>query len=219
MSGTRTQREAMVEQQIAARGISDPALLDAMCAVPREAFVPAAMREFAYEDTPLPIKAGQTISQPYIVALMIEAARIGPGDCVLEIGLGSGYAAAVMSRIADQVYAIDRHAELSALARGRMARLGYGNVMIRTADGTAGWPEEAPFDAILVAAGGPELPAPLCRQLALGGRLVMPVGDADEQRLMRVTRAAEDVFEREDLGGVRFVPLVGAHGWRDGTAV
>ncbi|MCW4463145.1 protein-L-isoaspartate(D-aspartate) O-methyltransferase [Sphingomonas sp. BT-65] len=205
----------MVERQIAGRGIADPALLDAMREVPREAFVPEAVREFAYEDSPLPIEAGQTISQPYIVALMIEAARIGPGDRVLEIGLGSGYAAAVMSRIAGHVYTIDRHAELTALARGRMAQLGYDNVEIRTADGTAGWSECAPFDAILVAAGGPELPEPLCRQFAIGGRLVMPVGDIEEQRLMRVTRTAADSFDREDLGAVRFVPLVGAHGWAD----
>ncbi|WP_423601894.1 protein-L-isoaspartate(D-aspartate) O-methyltransferase [Sphingomonas sp. MS122] len=220
MTATEAQRETMVEQQIAGRGISDAALLDAMHKVPREAFVPDAVREFAYEDSPLPIEAGQTISQPYIVALMIEAARIGSTDRVLEIGLGSGYAAAVMSRIAGQVCAIDRHAELTALALGRMVRLGYDNVAIRTADGTAGWPERAPFDAILVAAGGPELPAPLCRQLAIGGRLVMPVGDIEEQRLMRVTRATAGSFESEDLGAVRFVPLVGAHGWtREGEAM
>lgn len=217
MTASETQRAAMVEHQITARGISDAALLDAMRAVPREAFVPEALREYAYADSPLPIEAGQTISQPYIVALMIEAARIGPGDRVLEIGLGSGYAAAVMSRIAGRVYAIDRHDELTTLARERMAQLGYANVEIRTADGTAGWPENAPFDAILVAAGAPDLPAPLCRQLAAGGRLVIPVGDVDEQRLMRVTRTAKDSFDREDLGAVRFVPLVGAHGWRDGS--
>lgn len=214
MTATDTLRQAMVERQIAARGISDPALLAAMREVPREAFVPEGMREFAYEDSPLPIEAGQTISQPYIVALMIEAARIGPEDRVLEIGVGSGYAAAVMSRIARRVHAIDRYAELTDLARERMARLGYDNVVIRTADGTNGWPENAPFDVILVAAGGPQLPEPLCRQLAIGGRLVIPVGDADQQSLMRVTRTGEDSFDKEDLGAVRFVPLIGAHGWK-----
>lgn len=214
MTETDTLRETMVERQIAARGISDPALLDAMREVPREAFVPEGMREFAYEDSPLPIEAGQTISQPYIVALMIEAARIGHDDRVLEIGLGSGYAAAVMSRIARRVHAIDRHAELTDLARERMARLGYDNVVIRTADGTNGWPENAPFDVILVAAGGPQVPEPLCRQLAIGGRLVIPVGDAVQQSLMRVTRRGEDAFDHEDLGAVRFVPLIGAHGWK-----
>lgn len=214
MTETDALRETMVERQIAARGISDPALLDAMREVPREAFVPEGMREFAYEDSPLPIEAGQTISQPYIVALMIEAARIGHDDRVLEIGLGSGYAAAVMSRIARRVHAIDRHAELTDLARERMARLGYDNVVIRTADGTNGWPENAPFDVILVAAGGPQVPEPLCRQLAIGGRLVIPVGDAVQQSLMRVTRTGEDSFDKEDLGAVRFVPLIGAHGWK-----
>lgn len=217
MTATEALRAAMVERQIAARGISDPALLEAMRDVPREMFVPDAMREFAYVDSPLPIEAGQTISQPYIVALMIEAACISPADRVLEIGLGSGYAAAVMSRIAGQVYAIDQHAELTALAHGRMAELGCDNVTIRTADGTAGWPEAAPFDAILVAAGGPQLPRPLCRQLAIGGRLVMPVGDVDVQRLMRATRPGKYELEREDLGAVHFMPLVGAHGWKDGA--
>lgn len=212
-SVAETQRGAMVENQIVARGISDAGVLAAMREVPREAFVPEALREFAHADMPLPIEAGQTISQPYIVALMIEAAGIGPGDRVLEIGLGSGYATAVMSRIARHVHAIDRHAELTGLARERMRGLGYGNVVIDTADGSRGWPEHAPFDAILVSAGGPELPESLCSQLAIGGRLVMPVGDADQQRLMRVVRRGEDWFEREDLGGVRFVPLVGAHGW------
>jgi protein-L-isoaspartate(D-aspartate) O-methyltransferase len=214
MTETDTLRETMVDRQIAARGISDPALLEAMREVPRETFVPEGMREFAYEDSPLPIEAGQTISQPYIVALMIEAARIGRDDRVLEIGLGSGYAAAVMSRIARRVHAIDRHAELTDLARERMARLGYDNVVIRTADGTKGWPENAPFDVILVAAGGPEVPEPLCRQLAIGGRLVIPVGDPDQQSLMRVTRTGEESFDKEDLGAVRFVPLIGAHGWK-----
>jgi protein-L-isoaspartate(D-aspartate) O-methyltransferase len=205
----------MVENQIAARGVRDPRVLEAMRTVPREAFVPENLGEFAYEDSPLPIEAGQTISQPYIVALMIEAAALRPEDRVLEIGVGSGYAAAVMSRIARRVHAIERHSELAELARERMASLGYDNVVIRTGDGTRGWPENAPFDAILVAAGGPEVPKPLREQLALGGRLVIPVGSADQQRLVRVTRQSETGFEEEDLGSVRFVPLIGAHGWAE----
>jgi protein-L-isoaspartate(D-aspartate) O-methyltransferase len=207
-------RRLMVDRQIAARGIADQRVLDAMREVPREEFVPMEVREFAYDDTPLPIEAGQTISQPYIVALMIEAAAIVQGDRILEIGVGSGYAAAVMSRIGRRVHAIDRHGELADLARDRMARLGYDNVVVRTGDGTQGWPENAPFDVILVAASGPEVPEPLCRQLVIGGRLVMPVGDPDEQQLVRITRTARDDYREEDLGPVRFVPLIGAYGWK-----
>ncbi|QCB55713.1 protein-L-isoaspartate(D-aspartate) O-methyltransferase [Sphingopyxis sp. PAMC25046] len=213
MAGKKDRREAMVDYQVAARGVRDPHVLNAMREVPRERFVPEPLAEFAYEDTPLPIEAGQTISQPYIVALMLEAAEIQPEDRVLEIGVGSGYAAAVMSRIARRVHAIDRHEELTNLARSRMADLGYDNVVIRSGDGTQGWPENAPFDVILVAAGGPAVPEPLREQLALGGRLVIPVGDAGEQRLMRLTRIDEESFVEDDLGAVRFVPLVGAHGW------
>jgi protein-L-isoaspartate(D-aspartate) O-methyltransferase len=211
-------RRLMVDRQIAARGIADQRVLDAMREVPREEFVPMEVREFAYDDTPLPIEAGQTISQPYIVALMIEAAAIVQGDRILEIGVGSGYAAAVMSRIGRRVHAIDRHGELADLARDRMARLGYDNVVVRTGDGTQGWPENAPFDVILVAASGPEVPEPLCRQLVIGGRLVMPVGDPDEQQLVRVTRTARDAYREEELGPVRFVPLIGVHGWNGDRA-
>lgn len=207
------QRTQMVERQIAARGVADSRVLDAMGEVPREIFVPEDMREFAYEDSPLPIAEGQTISQPYIVGLMAEAAAIRPDDIVLEIGLGSGYAAAVMSRLARRVHAIDRHKTLTERARERMAALGYDNVLVRTGDGTLGWPENAPFDAILVAAGGPHVPQNLCRQLAIGGRLVMPVGTPDQQRLIRVTRRKMADFDEEDLGEVRFVPLIGAQGW------
>ena len=209
-------RRRMVERQIAARGVVGKRLLAAMRTVPREAFVPDHLREFAYEDAPLSIEADQTISQPYIVALMIEAARLGPDGKVLEIGAGSGYAAAVMSRIAGRVYAIERHKALAELAAGRMARLGYGNVVVRHGDGSKGWPEEAPFDAILAAASGPDVPDVLLRQLAVGGRLVMPVGEPQAvQTLVAVTRSGEDRFDTEDLGPVRFVPLIGAHGWRD----
>ena len=213
MADMKARRDAMVDYQVAARGVRDPRVLHAMREVPRERFVPEPLAEFAYEDTPLPIEAEQTISQPYIVALMLEAAGIHPDDRVLEIGVGSGYAAAVMSRIARRVHAIDRHEELTELARSRMTALGYDNVVIRSGDGTQGWPENAPFDVILVAAGGPAVPKPLREQLALDGRLVVPVGDAEEQRLMRVTRIDEESYVEDDLGAVRFVPLVGAHGW------
>lgn len=207
-------RVRMVARQIAGRGISDRRLLDAMRTVPREAFVPEQLREFAYEDSPLPIEAGQTISQPYMVALMIEAARLEPGDRALEIGAGSGYAAAVMAEIAKRVFAIERHEELARLAHERMCRLGYDNVVIRHADGSHGWPEEAPFAAILVAASGSHVPDGLKRQLAIGGRLVMPIGEPQSvQSLFKVTRIGEDEFGSEDLGAVRFVPLVGDHGW------
>ena len=204
----------MVERQIAARGVVGKRLLEAMRTVPREAFVPDHLREFAYEDAPLSIEADQTISQPYIVAVMIEAARLGPDGKVLEIGAGSGYAAAVMSRVAGRVYAIERHQELADLAAERMKRLGYGNVVVRHGDGSKGWPEEAPFDAILAAASGPDVPDVLLRQLAVGGRLVMPIGEPQAvQTLVAVTRSGEDRFDTEDLGPVRFVPLIGAHGW------
>ena len=204
----------MVERQIAARGVVGKRLLEAMRTVPREAFVPDHLREFAYEDAPLSIEADQTISQPYIVALMIEAARLGPDGKVLEIGAGSGYAAAVMSRVAGRVYAIERHQELADLAAERMKRLGYGNVVVRHGDGSKGWPEKAPFDAILAAASGPDVPDVLLRQLAVGGRLVMPIGEPQAvQTLVAVTRSGEDRFDTEDLGPVRFVPLIGAHGW------
>ena len=211
-------RQMMVEQQIIRRGMGDPRLWAAMRAVPRERFVPEDVRSLAYEDRPLPVEAGQTISQPYIVARMIEAAAISPEDRVLEVGAGSGYAAAVMSRLAAHVFAVERIAELTALAEGRMKALGYDNVSIGLGDGTAGWAEEAPFDAILVAAGGPGVPPPLREQLAIGGRLVMPVGDGGEQQLVRLIRKDEEEFDLTVLEAVRFVPLIGAHGWKDGNA-
>ncbi|HWE45116.1 MAG TPA: protein-L-isoaspartate(D-aspartate) O-methyltransferase [Caulobacteraceae bacterium] len=210
------EREKMVDRQVARRGVTDSHVLEAMRLAPREAFVPDGLQEFAYEDTPLPIEAGQTISQPYIVAAMIEAAKVRPGDVVLEVGAGSGYAAAVLSRIADRVYAIERHDQLTRSAVQRMRRLGYDNVQIKTGDGTLGWVEAAPFDAVLVAAGGPSIPQALKDQLDIGGRLVMPVGASQrEQRLVRVTRTDASHFEEEDLGGVMFVPLIGEHGWTD----
>ncbi|HEX8482226.1 MAG TPA: protein-L-isoaspartate(D-aspartate) O-methyltransferase [Allosphingosinicella sp.] len=209
-------REEMVRRQIAGRGIKEPRLLQALRAVPRELFVAEELRALAYEDGPLPIEAGQTVSQPYIVALMIEAARVAPGDKVLEIGAGSGYAAAVLSRIAAEVIAIERHRELAGLARARMERLGCSNVRIIEGDGTGGLPAEAPFEAILCAASGSHVPDPLRRQLAVGGILVMPLGEPGAvQKLVKVTRRGEQDFEQEDLGAVRFVPLIGALAWAD----
>ncbi len=206
-------RHAMVERQLAARGVAGPALLDAFLEVPREAFVPDHLAAFAYDDGPLPIGSGQTISQPYIVALMIEAAGIAAGASVLEIGAGSGYAAAVMSRIAAQVIAIERHAELARAAASRLRRLGYDNVEIIAADGSRGWPDRAPYDAILAAASGPRPGAALLGQLAPGGALVMPVGAPDSvQQLRRFRRGPGGLIE-DDLGAVRFVPLIGVAGW------
>src|SRR3954447_4464385 len=207
-------RNRMVDIQIARRGVRDPHVLDSMRRVPREAFVESGLEEFAYADGPLPIGEDQTISQPYIVALMIEAAEVRPGDTVLEVGAGSGYAAAVISRIADRVYALERHPSLATSARQRFRSLGYDNIDLRVGDGTRGWPEAAPFDAILVAAGGPDVPQTLKDQLAIGGRLVIPVGhETRHQSLVKLTRKNETVFEEENLGAVTFVPLIGEQGW------
>ena len=208
-------RAVMVERHLKARGIDDPLLLEAMGTVPREAFVPEHLQEFVYEDSALPIESGQTISQPYIVARMIELAEIKPGDTVLEVGAGSGYAAAVMSRMANKVFAIERHAALAKLAAARLKRLGYANAEIICADGTKGLPEEAPFQAIIVSAGGPHVPDALKRQLAIGGRLIVPVGEFGFQTLIRERRTGEDRFEEEDFGAVAFVPLIGEEGWAE----
>ncbi len=199
----------MVEQQLRRRGIDDPELTEAMSRVPREKFLPPALAEFAYEDSPLPIAAEQTISQPYIVALMTQAAELDRDDRVLEIGTGSGYAAAVLSEVAAEVFTVERHRRLADAARDRLEALGYRNVQVRCGDGTRGWPEEAPFDAIVVTAGGPEIPAALREQLAVGGRLVMPVGGFErQQRLKLLRREDRDTYREADLGPVRFVPLV-----------
>ena len=209
-------REAMVERQIAARGINDPRLLGAVRKVPREAFLPENMREFAYEDCALPIDEGQTISQPYIVALMIDALDLKGGEKVLEIGAGSGYAAAVLAQIADQVYTVERIGPLAAKASSVLAGLGYTNVQVLHADGTQGWREHAPYDAIVVAAGGPSVPESLKTQLKVGGRLVIPVGtDPSVQELVRVIRRSRDNYVTEDIADVRFVPLIGSEGWSD----
>lgn len=203
-------RHRMVEAHIARRGVENARVLDAMRKVPRERFVPEGFEEFAYEDSPLPIAGGQTISQPYIVAHMIEAAGLEAGDRVLEVGAGSGYAAAVMALIAREVVTIERHEELGEAARKRLAALRFDNVEVRIADGSKGAPDAAPFDAIIVAACGSSAPMVLKEQLEIGGRLIMPVGEAHRvQRLVRVTRTGAGKYEEEDLGGVRFVPLIG----------
>jgi protein-L-isoaspartate(D-aspartate) O-methyltransferase len=216
MTDYAAEREAMVERQLRRRGISEQPILDAFRAVPREAFISDEYAHLAYGDHPLPIEAGQTISQPYIVALMIQAADIKPGDKVLEVGAGSGYAAAVISRIAAKVIAIERQHDLVEIARERIERLGYDNVEIVEGDGTRGCPGEAPFDAILAAASGSHIPKALIEQLAPGGRLVMPIGDPGwVQELVKVTKRPDGTVERENLGGVRFVPLIGEEGWKD----
>ena len=214
-SAYASDRAFMVERHLKARGIDDPLLLEAMGTVPRETFVPEHLQEFVYEDSALPIESGQTISQPYIVARMIELAEIKPGDKVLEVGAGSGYAAAVMSRMANKVFAIERHEELAKLAAARLKRLGYANAEIVCADGTKGLAEEAPFQAIIVSAGGPHVPEALKQQLAIGGRLVVPVGEFGFQTLIRARRTGENSFEEEDFGAVAFVPLIGEEGWAE----
>ena len=216
MTDFTAEREAMVERQLRRRGITEPHILDAFRAVPREAFISDEYAHLAYGDHPLPIEAGQTISQPYIVALMIQAAGVTPGDKVLEIGSGSGYAAAVISRIAGRVIGIERQHDLVEVSRERLARLGYSNVEIIEGDGSKGAPTEAPFDAILAAASGSHVPQPLVDQLAPGGRLVMPIGGAGwVQKLVKVTKAEDGSLQQSDLGGVRFVPLIGEEGWKD----
>lgn len=207
-------RDRFVAEQVEARGVRDPLVLAAMRAVPREEFVPDDLKQQAYEDSPLAIGAKQTISQPYIVALMVEALNLWGGEKVLEIGAGSGYAAAVLSEIAGDVFTIERIGQLAERAAANLAAAGYANVHVRHADGTEGWAEEAPFDAILVSAGAPDIPKSLMHQLRIGGHMVVPVGsDVRAQELVRVTRIDENEFEREDLADVRFVPLIGKEGW------
>ena len=213
-------RNRMVDEQIVGRGIHDPAVIAALREVPREAFVPVYLRSEAYEDSPRPIGAGQTISQPYIVALMLEAAQIRPRDRVLEVGSGSGYATALASRIAARVHAIERVDVLCEEARGRLAAFGLADrIELRCGDGSAGWPEAAPFDAIVVSAGAPAVPEALKALLADGGRLVLPIGaDGHSQRLVRITRRDANQFDEEPLCAVRFVPLIGAQAWPDRAA-
>jgi len=212
-------RDAMVRRQVESRGVRSPIVLGAMRAVPREAFLPEHMREFAYEDAPLPIEERQSISQPYIVAFMTEALDLKGGERVLEIGTGSGYAAAVLAEIAGQVYTVERFSQLARKGAATLYDLGYHNVYVLHADGTRGWPEHAPYDAIVVTAGGPEVPPSLKNQMTVGGRLVIPVGaDPRVQELVRVTRISENEWRSEDLADVRFVPLIGEEGWDEGQS-
>jgi protein-L-isoaspartate(D-aspartate) O-methyltransferase len=206
----------MIEKQLRRRGIRDAAVLAAMAAVPRHEFVPEGLRPNAYDDLPLPIGGGQTISQPYIVAAMTAALRLQPGDRVLEIGAGCGYHAAVLSRLAREVFTIERRPELASAASELLARLGYANAHVHCGDGTLGLPELAPFDAILVAAAAPAVPKPLLAQLAEGGRMIIPVGEADHQEL-RLVEKHGDAFPAKILEGCRFVPLVGYHGWQESS--
>jgi protein-L-isoaspartate(D-aspartate) O-methyltransferase len=209
-------REAMVEGQLRRRGIAEQAILDAFRQVPREAFISGEYAHLAYGDHPVPIEAEQTISQPYIVALMIQAAAINPGDAVLEVGAGSGYAAAVISRIADRVIGIERQHDLVEVARERLKRLGYDNVEIVEGDGTRGCREHAPFDAILAAASGSHVPRALLEQLVPDGRIVMPMGEPGAvQELIKVTKQEDGILRQENLGAVRFVPLIGVVGWKN----
>jgi protein-L-isoaspartate(D-aspartate) O-methyltransferase len=202
------QRQAMVDKQIAGRGVRDERVLAAMRAVPRHVFVPESERHASYEDRPLRIGSGQTISQPYIVALMTEALRLRPGDRVLEIGTGSGYQAAVLAAIPTVVYSIEIVPELAAMARAALSAAGVDSVQLRTGDGYRGWPEAAPFDAIVVTAAPGHVPPALVEQLQVGGRMVLPVGSGDEQELLRLVKTASGV-EREMLAPVRFVPMTG----------
>lgn len=206
----------MVQQQIVARGISDPRLIEVMGAVPRHLFVDEGLRGHAYSDGPLPIGARQTISQPYIVAAMTAALELQGHERVLEIGTGSGYQTAILARLAKRVYSIERISSLAAGARKVLDQLQLSNINIKIADGTIGWKDQAPFDAILVAAGAPEVPQDYLEQLAEGGRLVLPVGDYLNQTLMRITRLPGQQFHRERLMDCRFVPLIGEAGWADG---
>ncbi|MCZ6874903.1 MAG: protein-L-isoaspartate(D-aspartate) O-methyltransferase [bacterium] len=207
-------RHLMVETQVVSRGMRDPAVLNAMLTVPREAFVIPEYADAAYEDRPLPIGEEQTISQPYIVARMTEALRLSASDRVLEVGTGSGYAAAILSCIVKRTYTVERIEKLATCARQRLQALGYLNVHVQYANGTLGWPEHALYDGIVVAASGPSVPEALKAQLGIGGRLVMPVEvDPSHQQLIRLTRKDDVTYHQEDLGSVAFVPLIGAQGW------
>lgn len=208
-----TIRDRMVQEQLIPRGISDPRVLEAMREVPRHCFVDDALRSRAYGDFPLPIAAGQTISQPFIVALMTEALRLTGSERVLEIGTGSGYQAAILSRLCSQVYTVERINVLLASSRRVFDQLRYFNIVAKLDDGTLGWPEHGPYDAIIVTAGGPEIPEPLVDQLSDGGRLVIPVGDQHMQVLQLLEKSEEEVRVRE-LEKVRFVDLVGEYGWK-----
>lgn len=217
MDRYKKQRARMVEGQLKARGITDPRVLKAMETVPRHLFVDEGLIDQAYNDGPLPIGEKQTISQPYIVALMTQALELKGKERVLEIGTGSGYQAAVLAQLADRVFSIERIAALASRARKILDRLNYYNIAIRVGDGSYGWKEEAPFDAIITTAAAPALPKYLIEQLVVGGRLIVPAGSRDVQTLYKLTRLSEDVndLKIEDLGGCRFVSLIGESGWKE----
>jgi protein-L-isoaspartate(D-aspartate) O-methyltransferase len=215
--GFALQRAEMIEKQLRRRGVRDRGVLAAMDAVRREEFVPKEFRQRAYEDAPLPIGEGQTISQPYIVAAMTAALHVTGNESVLEIGTGCGYQAAILSHLAKIVFTIESHSELASSASARLERLGYGTVHVHCGDGTLGLPELAPFDAVLVAAAAPAVPEPLRSQLAEGGRLILPVGDAENQELLYIERHGNS-FETRTLEACRFVPLIGYHGWKEPPA-
>jgi protein-L-isoaspartate(D-aspartate) O-methyltransferase len=205
----------MVDSQIRSRGICDTRLLKIMETLPRHLFIDEALRDQAYNDNPLPIDDGQTISQPYIVALMTEALALEGTEKVLEIGTGSGYQTALLAELAEAVFSIERISSLATRARRNLDSLNYYNVAIRIGDGTYGWKEESPFDAIIVTAGAPQIPKTYLEQLAVGGRLIIPVGGRQSQVLSKITRLSEDIndIKKENLGGCRFVDLIGDHGW------
>lgn len=206
-------RERMVHEQIEARGITDPAVLNAMRTLPRHLFVEEALAYKAYSDSPLPIGEGQTISQPYIVALMSEKLKVEPGMKVLEIGTGSGYQAAVLSEMGAEVYTVERIKKLFHTARKRFMDMRMFSVKLKLDDGTMGWPDEAPYDRIIVTAGGPEIPMPLVEQLADGGRMLIPVGGAKRTQELIMVEKKEEGIVKTNLGAVAFVDLVGSHGW------
>ena len=210
-------RRRMVEQQIRSRGIKEQKVIDAMLEVPRHIFVEPGLEDQAYSDFPLPIGHKQTISQPFIVAFMTEALQLTGGERVLEIGTGSGYQAAILSKIARYIYTVERVADLARTARRALDSYGAYNVHIRVNDGTCGWEDQAPFDAIITTAGAPAVPETLKRQLEIGGRLVIPVGTIGQQVLYCITRLSADKFEEKQLLDCRFVPLIGKHGWQSET--
>ena len=206
-------RALLVARDLAPRGIEDGRVLQAMATVRRERFVPPELADMAYADCPLPIGSRQTISQPFIVAMMAAAAEIAPDHRVLEVGTGSGYGAAVLGCLAKDLWTIERHRSLAAEAAERLRAEGFHNVHVVVGDGTLGWPEEAPYDAIVVTASGPEIPTALCDQLAPGGRLIMPIGSSSSGQILVRVRREDGGYETDDLGAVRFVPLIGTQGW------
>lgn len=210
----RVARERMVKNQLIPRGITDRRVLEAMRKIPRHLFVEEALQGEAYNDHPLPIGHKQTISQPYIVALMTQALDLKGDEKTLEVGTGSGYQTAILAELSEKVYTIERIRPLMENARKLLAELGYANILFKAFDGTLGWKEYAPYDAIIVTAGAPRIPEPLLEQMADGGRMVIPIGDRYSQDLIKVVRKKDD-YRQENLGGCRFVDLVGVHGWKE----